>query len=99
MPGFVYVFVIGAILGFAARLVYPGRNTVHGFILTTVLGTVGAAAATSLARSIRWAEPNQLANIISMFIGALVVLFVWNRLVIWGIVPDTGSRENESDTR
>jgi uncharacterized membrane protein YeaQ/YmgE (transglycosylase-associated protein family) len=96
MPGFVFVFVIGAILGFAARLVYPGRNTVHGFILTTVLGTIGAAAATSFARSLRWAEPNQLANITSMFVGAIVVLFVWNRLVIWGIVPDPGLREDES---
>ena len=43
MPGFMFVIIIGAIVGFVARILYPGPNTVHGFILTTFLGIIGAA--------------------------------------------------------
>ena len=95
MPGFTYVFLIGSIVGLAARLVYPGRNTVHGFALTTLLGTVGAAVATHIARVTRLVEMDHLASFISMFVAALVVLFIWNQLAIFGIVPDPGRLEND----
>ena len=90
MPGFVVVILIGAAVGFVARFVYPGPNTPHGFLLTTVLGVCGATLATFGYRAIGLIEPNQLADPISMIIAAIVVLFIWNRLAVYRIVRDPG---------
>jgi uncharacterized membrane protein YeaQ/YmgE (transglycosylase-associated protein family) len=90
MPGFMVVILIGAVIGLIARLLYPGPNTPHGFILTTALGIAGASVATFLGRWIGWLEPNQLADPISMIVGAIIVLFIWNHLAVYGIVRDPG---------
>jgi uncharacterized membrane protein YeaQ/YmgE (transglycosylase-associated protein family) len=42
-------FLIGFIAGVVAKLVTPGKNEPQGFILTTILGIVGAFVATYLA--------------------------------------------------
>jgi uncharacterized membrane protein YeaQ/YmgE (transglycosylase-associated protein family) len=90
MPGFMVVILIGAIIGLVARFLYPGRNTAHGFILTTVLGIAGATLATYTWRWVGWIESNQLADPISMVVGAIIVLFIWNHLALYGIVRDPG---------
>jgi uncharacterized membrane protein YeaQ/YmgE (transglycosylase-associated protein family) len=96
MPGFMVVILIGVIIGFIARFLYPGRNTPHGFILTTVLGIAGATLATYVGRWIGWIEPNQLADPISMIVGAIIVLFSWNHLALYGIVRDPGRAADQN---
>lgn len=90
MPGFIVIILIGAIIGFIARFLYPGPNTPHGFILTTVLGVVGASLATFFYRFIGLIDSNRLADPFSMIAGALIVLFIWNRLAVYGLVTDPG---------
>lgn len=90
LPGFMVVMIIGAAVGFVARLLYPGPNTPRGFLLTTVLGVVGAIVATFFARDLGFADKNQLADPISMIFGAMIVLFIWNRLAVRRIVRDPG---------
>ena len=96
MPAFLSIFIIGGVIGFIARYIYPGPNTVHGFILTVVLGTIGAALATFVERYFELIPARHLADPISMVVGAVIVLFIWNRLASYRIVHDPGMHANPS---
>ena len=86
MWGIVYIIVIGLVAGFIAKLLSPGPNNPSGFILTAVLGIVGAFLATFIGQAIGHYGPEQGAGFITATIGAIVVLFIWNRLVASGIL-------------
>ena len=49
----------------------------HGFILTTVLGVVGAFVATYLGQAIGWYGPNDSAGFIGAIVGAVILLVIW----------------------
>ena len=83
-----WILVVGFVAGILARLLSPGPNNPSGFILTTALGIAGAFLATFIGQSIGHYSPNQGASFITATIGALVVLFIWNRLVARGVVSD-----------
>jgi uncharacterized membrane protein YeaQ/YmgE (transglycosylase-associated protein family) len=88
--GIVWIVVIGFIAGLIARLISPGPNNPSGFILTTVLGVVGAFLATFIGQAIGWYRADQGAGFISATVGAVIVLFVWNRLVAARVISDPG---------
>ena len=87
-----YILFVGLIAGFIARLLSPGPNNPTGFILTIVLGVAGAFLATFIGQAIGHYGPNQGAGFITATIGALIVLFIWNRLVARGVVSDPGNK-------
>lgn len=58
----------------------PGPNEPAGFILTTILGIVGAFVATFLGQAIGWYGPNQGAGFIGAIVGAVVVLFIYGMI-------------------
>jgi len=84
------IIVIGFIAGVIARLLSPGPNKPKGFVLTTVLGIAGAFLATFIGHAVGLYMPHQGAGLIGATVGALVILFIWNRLVIAGVIPDHG---------
>ena len=86
-----HVLIVGLVAGFLARLLSPGPNNPSGFILTTMLGIAGAFLATFIGQAIGHYSPNQGAGFITATIGALVVLFIWNRLVAARKIPDPGA--------
>jgi uncharacterized membrane protein YeaQ/YmgE (transglycosylase-associated protein family) len=88
LGGLIYIIVVGFVAGIIARLLSPGPNNPSGFILTTILGIVGAFLATFIGQAIGHYGPNQGAGFIMATIGALVVLFIWNRLVASGVLKD-----------
>ena len=90
--GIVWIIVIGFVAGLIARWLAPGPNNPTGFVLTTVLGIFGAFAATYIGQSIGWYRPDQGAGLIAATIGAVVVLFVWHRLVANRVIGDPGVR-------
>jgi uncharacterized membrane protein YeaQ/YmgE (transglycosylase-associated protein family) len=92
MSGIIWVIIVGFIAGILARLISPGPNSPNGFILTTVLGIAGAFVATLVGQAIGHYGPDQGAGFVSATIGAVVVLFVWNRLVASGRISDPGNR-------
>ena len=53
-----------------------------------MLGVVGAFLATAIGQAIGHYSPGEGAGFITATIGALVVLFIWNRLVARGVIPD-----------
>jgi uncharacterized membrane protein YeaQ/YmgE (transglycosylase-associated protein family) len=83
--------IIGFFAGIIARLLSPGPNKPSGFILTTVLGMIGAFVATLLGQAVGWYRPGQGAGLIGAVVGAVIVLFVWNRLVVGHVIPDPGA--------
>jgi uncharacterized membrane protein YeaQ/YmgE (transglycosylase-associated protein family) len=89
--GIIWVIIVGFIAGLIARFLSPGPNNPSGFILTTVLGIAGAFLATFLGQAIGHYGPEQGAGFITATIGALVVLFIWNRLVASGVLKDFNS--------
>ena len=78
--GILWIIVIGFVAGVVARLLSPGHNKPSGFLLTTGLGIAGAFAATFIGQAIGWYRPDQGAGFIAASLGAIIVLFVWNRV-------------------
>lgn len=92
MSGILWVILVGFIAGIIARILSPGPNNPSGFILTTVLGIAGAFLATLIGQSFGFYGPNQGAGFITATVGALIVLFIWNRLVARRMISDPGNR-------
>jgi len=88
MGSIIWVIIVGFIAGILARLISPGNNNPSGFILTTILGIAGAFLATLVGQAIGHYGPDQGAGFITATIGAIVVLFIWNRLVASGMIRD-----------
>ena len=75
--GIILTIVIGFIAGVIAKFLMPGDNEPSGFILTTILGIVGAFVATYLGQAIGWYRAGEGAGLIGAVVGALIVLFVY----------------------
>ena len=72
-----WTILIGFVAGVLAKLVTPGSNEPQGFILTTILGIVGAFVATYLGQSLGWYQADHGAGLIGATVGAVIVLLVW----------------------
>jgi uncharacterized membrane protein YeaQ/YmgE (transglycosylase-associated protein family) len=72
-----WAIIIGFIVGVVAKFLMPGRDP-GGFIITTVLGIVGALVATFLGQALGVYGAGQSAGFIGAVIGAIVVLFIYN---------------------
>ena len=88
---YVWIIIIGFVAGLIARFLAPGPNNPAGFILTTILGVVGAFVATWIGQAVGWYGPQQGAGLIASVVGAVVALFIWHRLVAMHKIPDPGS--------
>ena len=87
-----WIIVIGFVAGVIARFLAPGPNNPQGFILTTILGIVGAFLAPFIGQTVGSYRLDQGAGIIGAVVGSVVVLFIWHRLVARGVIQDPGSR-------
>ena len=92
MGGILWIIIVGFLAGLIARWLSPGPNNPTGFMLTVVLGIAGAFLATFIGQAIGWYSTNQGAGFITATVGALVVLFIWNRLVVRGAISDPGNK-------
>ena len=72
--------IIGFIAGVVAKFLMPGPNEPSGFILTTILGIVGAFVASYLGQALGFYGPGEGAGFIGAVIGAVVVLAVWSMI-------------------
>lgn len=93
MSTILWLIFIGFVAGIVARLLSPGPNNPTGFILTVVLGIAGSFVATFLGQMVGWYRPDQGAGFITATLGALIVLFIWNRLVARRVISDPGARD------
>ena len=72
--------LIGFIAGVLAKLITPGDNEPSWFILTTILGIVGAFVATYLGQALGWYQAGHGAGLIGATIGAIIVLLIWGAI-------------------
>lgn len=79
--GILWTILIGFLAGIVAKLIYSGANEPQGFILTTVLGIVGALVATYLGQAVGWYQAGQGAGFIGAVVGAIILLIAWGQLV------------------
>ncbi len=78
----IWTIIIGFIVGVVAKFIMPGNKTEpKGFILTAILGIVGAFVATYLGQSVGWYKPGESAGFLSSVVGAVVLLFVYGLIV------------------
>jgi uncharacterized membrane protein YeaQ/YmgE (transglycosylase-associated protein family) len=75
--GIIWTIIIGFLAGVIAKFIMPGDNEPQGFILTTILGIIGAFVATYLGQALGWYRPGEGAGFIGAIVGAVVVLFIW----------------------
>ena len=77
-----WTIIIGFIVGVIAKFIMPGDKTEpKGFILTTILGIVGAFVATYLGQAVGWYKPGETAGFLASVVGAVVLLFVYGLIV------------------
>ena len=91
MSGLLWIILVGFVAGIIARMLSPGPNNPTGFILTLVLGIAGSFLATFIGQTVGWYRADQGAGFITGTIGAIVVLFIWNRLVAHRVISDPGN--------
>lgn len=78
--GIIWTIIIGFVAGVIAKFIMPGSNEPSGFILTTILGIVGAFVATWLGQALGWYSANEGAGFIGAIVGAIIVLFVYGMI-------------------
>ena len=79
--GILWTIIIGFVVGIIAKFLMPGENEPKGFILTTVLGIVGAFVATFLGQSVGWYGPGESAGFIGAVVGAIILLSLYGLIV------------------
>jgi uncharacterized membrane protein YeaQ/YmgE (transglycosylase-associated protein family) len=72
-----WTIIIGFVAGVIAKFIMPGDNEPSGFILTAILGIVGAFVATFLGQALGWYGPGEGAGLIGAVVGAIIVLVVY----------------------
>jgi uncharacterized membrane protein YeaQ/YmgE (transglycosylase-associated protein family) len=71
--------LFGLVVGIVAKLLMPGRDP-GGFIITTLLGIVGAVIGGFLGRSLGLYGPGEPAGFLMATLGAVVLLFIYRML-------------------
>lgn len=75
-----WTLLIGFFAGLVAKLIMPGRDP-GGFIITTVLGIVGAFVATYIGQAIGWYQAGEGAGFIGAVVGAIILLAIYHAIV------------------
>ena len=75
-----WTIIIGFVAGVIAKFIMPGDNEPAGFILTAILGSVGAFVATFLGQALGWYRPGEGAGLIGAVVGAIIVLLVYGMI-------------------
>lgn len=86
MFGFLGWIIFGLIIGALAKLIMPGRDP-GGFIVTILLGIVGAALGGWLGRALGLYEPNQPAGFFMALLGAIILLGIYRMVVGRRVTP------------
>ena len=70
-----YIILIGFVVGVLARFLKPGRDSM-GIIFTTLLGIGGALLAGFVGQATGWYGQGEAAGFIASLLGAIAILLV-----------------------
>lgn len=68
--------IFGLVVGVVAKFLMPGRDP-GGFIVTIILGIVGAVVGGFLGRAVGWYGPNDPVGFVMALLGAIVLLVAY----------------------
>lgn len=75
--GILWTIIIGLVAGIIAKFLMPGDKEPSGFVMTTILGIVGAFVASYLGQALGWYTPYEGAGLVGAVVGAIIVLAVF----------------------
>lgn len=75
--GVIWTIIIGFLAGVVAKFIMPGKNEPSGFIMTTILGIVGAFVASFLGEALGWYKAGEGAGFVGSVVGAIIVLLIY----------------------
>ena len=79
MVEFIWIAIVGLIVGLIARLLMPGRDPM-GLIMTAILGIAGSFVGTFLGRTVLGRGDYYRARWLMSILGALILLFLYRVL-------------------
>ena len=78
--GIIGWIILGILAGAIAKLILPGDQP-GGFIVTTIVGIIGAVVAGFVAQALGFGDPIEeffdISTWIAAIIGAIVLLLIW----------------------
>jgi uncharacterized membrane protein YeaQ/YmgE (transglycosylase-associated protein family) len=74
---YLWVAIIGLVVGALAKLIMPGKDP-GGFIITMLIGIAGSFLGTFLGRAIGLYQTGQSAGFIMSLIGAIILLAIYH---------------------
>ena len=77
--GLIGTIIIGFLAGLVAKFLHPGRDP-GGFIITTLLGIVGAVVASYLGQAVGWYRAGEGAGFLGAVVGAVILLAIYNAM-------------------
>lgn len=77
MMAFLGTVLVGLVVGLIARAIKPGSDKM-GWIMTIILGVLGALAAGYVGRALGYYQPGEAAGWIASVIGAIVLLVIYD---------------------
>ena len=77
----IWTISIGFLAGVIAKLILLGRNEPASFVLTTILGIIGAFVATVLGQAVGWYRAGEGMELIGAVVGAVTVLAGWGVII------------------
>jgi uncharacterized membrane protein YeaQ/YmgE (transglycosylase-associated protein family) len=77
MLSVIWTVIVGAVVGAVAKFIMPGDNEPKGFVMTAILGIVGALLAGYVGQAIGWYSAGQGAGFIASLVGAIIVLIIY----------------------
>ena len=75
--GLIGTIIIGFLAGLVAKFLNPGRDP-SGFIITTLLGIVGAVVATYIGQAVGWYRAGEGAGFLGAVVGAVILLALYH---------------------
>jgi uncharacterized membrane protein YeaQ/YmgE (transglycosylase-associated protein family) len=78
MMGILGWIVFGLVVGALAKLVMPGKDP-GGWIVTTLLGVVGAVVGGFLGRMLGLYQEGEPAGFVGALLGAILVLWIYRK--------------------
>ena len=76
---YVWMAIIGFVVGLIARAILPGTQSL-GIILTAVLGIAGSFLAGFAGKAMGWYTEGQPVGFLASVVGAIVLLFIVSKL-------------------
>lgn len=77
MLHYLWVAIIGLVVGALAKLIMPGKDP-GGIWITMLLGIAGSFLGTWVGRLIGWYQEGETAGFIMSLIGALILLAIYH---------------------